>query len=398
MYIFLLILKIIGIIILSILGLLLVILAIVFFSPVSYSAKLEAADEICADGLVTYLHFIRAKATLRGTDFRLRVTLFKKELFSIGDDEDSKDEPMAPEASNSNKLNSKNDEALKNEEKPSKKEKADEPDVKDKAAYAEQKVKSDIAEKKVDLWADNIDELLDGEEAKTAHEISSSNLDENTNNKSINESATDEKSTDSYENSDSIKKSSKTSSLDDKADYEPKDKASETKKGLWDKISDLFEKLYGKLESLYHNLEEIWKIIEAGGKDVETFFKRKSTKFTIELLKTTLVKLGRHVKPQNLSGNLTVGMDDPAITGYICAVMGIIYDDYFETFEFTPDFTEKRLEGNANAKGRLLIGYITYLALNMYLKKQVRYCIKNIGVLKSSTLRRVDEIKSAVNL
>jgi hypothetical protein len=110
------------------------------------------------------------------------------------------------------------------------------------------------------------------------------------------------------------------------------------------------------------------------------------------------MKLGKHVKPQKLSGELTLGMEDPAITGYICAVMGIFYDDYLEAFEFTPDFTEKRLEGNARASGRLLIGYIIYLALNMYLKKQVRYCIKNIGILKSSMLGRIDEIKSAVNL
>jgi hypothetical protein len=110
------------------------------------------------------------------------------------------------------------------------------------------------------------------------------------------------------------------------------------------------------------------------------------------------MKLVKHVKPQKLSGELTLGMEDPAITGYICAVMGIFYDDYLEAFEFTPDFTEKKLEGNARASGRLLIGYIIYLALNMYLKKQVRYCIKNIGILKASMLGRIDEIKSAVNL
>jgi hypothetical protein len=359
MYIFLLILKIIGIIILSILGLLLVILAIVLFSPVRYKAKLEAADEICADGLVTYLHFIRANVTLRGTDFRLRVTLFKKELFSIGDDEDGDDENceadnQEPLVAKSTKPNSKKeekasnngdealkngdealkngdealkngdkalkngDEALKSGETTSKNKKADESDLNDKATYAEQKVKADNTSKKGDLWAD--------------------------------------------------------------------------------KIRDLAEKLYGKLEALYHKLEEAWKIIEAGGKDVETFFKRKSTKFTLELLKTTLMKLVKHVKPQKLSGELTLGMEDPAITGYICAVMGIFYDDYLEAFEFTPDFTEKKLEGNARASGRLLIGYIIYLALNMYLKKQVRYCIKNIGILKSSTLGRIDEIKSAVNL
>lgn len=173
------------------------------------------------------------------------------------------------------------------------------------------------------------------------------------------------------------------------ASEESSEKDSEPKKKLTEKISDLIDKVTEKAEFVLSQKDE-------EEKDISTFFKRKTTKSSLELIKNTVIKLLLHIRPRKLTGDLELGLADPATTGYITAVMSVLYTFTEDNFEFTPVFDEEKINGHVKLKGHILLGYVVFLGLNAYLRKSFRRFIKNSMALKDSALERVDNVKENV--
>ena len=155
----------------------------------------------------------------------------------------------------------------------------------------------------------------------------------------------------------------------------------------------LTEKIKEKAVSIYDKLIRAANEAEGEKKDVDLFLKRKTTKKSIELIKSTLIKLLLHIRPRRMEGELMLGMSDPATTGYITAIMSLICTCTEESFEFTPSFEEEIIRGRIKAKGHIVLGYIVLLALNAIIRKSFRRFIKNSMAQKDGAFNRVDKIK-----
>ena len=84
----------------------------------------------------------------------------------------------------------------------------------------------------------------------------------------------------------------------------------------------------------------------------------------------------RHVLPRKLEVFGIVGTGDPASTGQIMAVQGMLYPWHKGNIRLEPDFEEKHIEGEFHLKGRIRLGTLGFCGLRILLNKNVRRLIR----------------------
>lgn len=93
---------------------------------------------------------------------------------------------------------------------------------------------------------------------------------------------------------------------------------------------------------------------------------------TLALVKRELWNLLRHIAPTTLTGSLVIGMDDPAATGQIIAIVSMFYPIYGDNVSITPDFDEKCLRGSLYLKGRIRAITLIRIAWRVYFNKDMK--------------------------
>lgn len=93
---------------------------------------------------------------------------------------------------------------------------------------------------------------------------------------------------------------------------------------------------------------------------------------SIALVKRELGRLLRHIAPTRLTGSLTLGMEDPAATGQIVAILSMFYPIYGNNVSITPDFDEKCIRGSLYLKGRIRVFTLIRIAWRVYFNKDVK--------------------------
>lgn len=326
------ILMIIGILLLVILGLVLLVLAVVLLSPVRYKA------EACADGnavkvnaAVRWMLFVKVLFSFENKEIKYSVRLFGRQFFPKPP---KPPEERKPEEAVKQSEIRKPEEAVKQSEIPK---------------PAEALKLSETPQQP--SGSPELSGVREREEESEAAEA---------------------------------RKSSETAEKAEHNESQTENASSETpKKSFAEKLEKLLAKLHSVLE-----------ICESEKNEVERFLKRKSTKYTLNILKRDLLRLLGHIRPRRLEGNVEFGFDDPAYTGYTLAALSMFYGIYCENLEVTPDFTEKVLKGRLSCSGRIVLGYVGYIGLDIYLRKQVRLFVKNVIGLKDTTLDNMEEIKN----
>ncbi len=93
---------------------------------------------------------------------------------------------------------------------------------------------------------------------------------------------------------------------------------------------------------------------------------------TIALVKRELGNLLRHICPTSLSGQLRIGTDDPASTGQIAAIAGMLYPLYGNNVNITPVFDGKCFEGSLLLKGRIRVITLLRIGWRVYFNKDMK--------------------------
>ena len=75
--------------------------------------------------------------------------------------------------------------------------------------------------------------------------------------------------------------------------------------------------------------------------------------------------LFQHIRPRKIKGNIRFGFENPANTGEVLGILGIIYPVLPRKLTIIPDFNQSVLEGSLEARGRVygiffLIRYFLY--------------------------------------
>lgn len=373
MGIFLLILKIIGIILLVVILLVLLILAALLFAPFRY--EIEADGD--KDGPKVHA-LVTVRWLLRIVSFRF---VFKKEddpekdesgyilrVFGIrvkntvgkpGKDED-KEEAEEKTESGEAKEEAASGSAGK-EEKPAEDETAVTLEDKDDADEAGQKPKEPEAEISQEKPKEESGTADSGSEAEGQEEETSSEASSET------DSGTETESDDSED--------------------KPKGK-------LKDKISGLVEKVQQKAESLLDSFEALFILLKKKKGLLAKYIRKKSTKEAIKTAWKTLLWVLKHIKPKKYRGSLTFGMEDPALTGEICAAISPWYPLISDTVSVTPVFENRLVAGgDVYLKGRIRLWGFVIRALKLYRDRNIRKVIKEAEQVKEKIVKTPDEVK-----
>ena len=90
-----------------------------------------------------------------------------------------------------------------------------------------------------------------------------------------------------------------------------------------------------------------------------------------------IIKVLKHIVPQEFRVRLSYGFDNPANTGILCGFIAL-FSAYFSGYDIylNPIFDQEILEGELFLKGRLFSFVITYYILQLVLSKTFRKTIK----------------------
>lgn len=98
----------------------------------------------------------------------------------------------------------------------------------------------------------------------------------------------------------------------------------------------------------------------------------KENKEAFDFIKKTLRKLIKHIAPKKVRADMVIGLDDPAATGMLFGVLGIFISFVEGEYNLSPDFNEKRLDGRAYAKGRIMSVIVIYHLIRVFTNSDIK--------------------------
>ena len=381
------ILKILGIIIAVVVGLLLLIVLLVGFVPVRYKAsvkypeegtlnedvisrrkrdalmnKIKGSDEkeesgeeeeeekkpllIKANAVVSWLlHIVHVTVDVDSSGMVMNARLFG--LFKIY----STDPEFVKKKEEKKKK--KEEKRRKKEEKQKQKEAAKKKDEKDS-----EKEESSKENKDEKLIAASSDDKQDKDTADTSEEKDT------------------EKDTDKANSGPYDTEENKADDKDDELDIDDDEEDEESAKykgikGKFRKIKDKFISIKDKI--IHLNKKKDYLLDMKDNERVRNGVSYAKDKFLLIL---------KRILPKKLNGYVAFGMDDPATTGKILGTVSGFFPIWGEHITLVPDFENKRLEVDADLKGRIMLGMLVIPALKVWFNKDIKYIRKKVAKFK----------------
>ncbi|MCR5530340.1 MAG: hypothetical protein K6F26_00635 [Lachnospiraceae bacterium] len=367
MHIFLLILKIIGIVLLCVIGLVLLILAALLFAPFRYEVSAEGDK----NGPTAHAD-VKVRWLLRIVSFRLLYDLpgtskYVVRVFGI------------PVKKSDGK---KEEEEKKDEEGESKPEESAE----DKKEEAKPESESTEASESAKPEAVSADPSVTVEAEKPETETAEADTSE----------TAEESKEDSKEESKEDSDSGHTEETVDGEHSEelPQELAEALEGKKKSKIREKIDKLKEKTESLLDSLEAMFALFMKKKGLLEKYVNKKSTKKAIKMVFVNGLWVLKHICPKKYHGNVEFGMDDPAMTGDICAAISPWYPIIADYLKITPNFEPGLgVSGDIFLKGRIRLWGILIRALKVYRNKNVRKVLRDAEKVKETITKTPDEVK-----
>lgn len=172
---------------------------------------------------------------------------------------------------------------------------------------------------------------------------------------------------------------------------------SEDEKKLRTKIADLILNIVGKIKTavgklirIIHNFlgipKRILKKIQSLALTIRNFCDKINwwkefldhprTRAALSFLWKNAKKLIYHVLPTRITGKITFGNEDPAVTGMVLAVLGMSIPFHKNKIEVAPLFDDENvLEGEIMLKGRIYGIVVLKTAAELYFNKNIKYVI-----------------------
>lgn len=350
LHILLTILKWIGILILCVLGLVLLLILTVLFVPVRYRLRGNMHGEIHVRGSISWLlHILHVSLRYDGDEPVIKFRIFGISL-SLG----------------SGNKRTRSHQNRKRKETESAKQQADD-------------VNAENAEEKSEEEAHTGKETDSTETAHTGSKTSAY-----TGNETSAEAANETDSADAE-----VQQIKALTGKKPEENGLPRENASEKKGGLFAKIKSFFRFLYTIPQKIRVLLQKIKVTLQAArqayrsAKDKVTYicsrishmwnwWQHPDTNKAVVHIKKELRYLWKHAKPRKYAVSLVVGTGDPASTGELLGVLGIVYAWTEGRLQVTPDFAEKRLEADFYMKGRIFGYQLIGIAIRLFLDEHIR--------------------------
>lgn len=138
------------------------------------------------------------------------------------------------------------------------------------------------------------------------------------------------------------------------------------------RILDFFANITENINRLVEKKNEIVEKIT----EVRTFLQKSATKQAWKDVTRYLRKLWKHIEPRRFHGMIHFGMEDPSTTGQVLGAVSLLVPWYRDHIVIAPDFEQQILEGQLYAKGRVQLGCILILALQVILNRNLMNTIQ----------------------
>ncbi len=348
-----LILKIIGIVLLSLIGLILLLAAIILFVPIRYRLDLNAESKDDYSGLVKVtwlLHAISVRVTLKApveTDVGVRVFGFR-----VGkkkkDKSDEEQENEQNDSGTGNNSNGKTDGEAVNE--------------------ANGTESDDMKP------AEETGEFSDGTAGETGETPAKPDEESDGREDGSDGNETDEDSVEQAENTGD-------SDSSDDASGKPKKKLSETLKGLKDTAGCMLE-LFSRKKNLAID-----------------YFKKETTSYALKKVWKALKSILRSIAPRKGDLQLEFGIGDSEKTALIFVLIANLYPWYTPYITLIPNVEEQELviRGNGFIKGKIRLFGIVVRALRICFDKKIRKVWKEATHVKDVMMATPSEAKDILH-
>lgn len=150
-------------------------------------------------------------------------------------------------------------------------------------------------------------------------------------------------------------------------------------RAIWKIICGIFQKIKSFFENIQYTIRKFCdKIGSISGKIAyyRDILEGEPFKRAFSLCKGELLTIGKSLKPDKFEAKLIVGLNDPAATGEVLAVCGMLYPLFGGHVEVAGDFENKRLEGCVFIKGKLRFFTFLRAALKIYFNRDIKKLIK----------------------
>ncbi len=134
---------------------------------------------------------------------------------------------------------------------------------------------------------------------------------------------------------------------------------------IWRKIADIIAHGHRAAEGLLDKL----RLVNRKREQLLRLYELPTTKTAISNSKGYILDLLSHLKPKKLEGDITLGMDNPAVTGQIFGVLGLLLPIYYDNIKLTAYFEGQMLKGDIHMRGGITIAYLLWLLLKIYRDK-----------------------------
>lgn len=150
-------------------------------------------------------------------------------------------------------------------------------------------------------------------------------------------------------------------------------------KGIPVKIKNIPAKIHGILSAVRANIQKFLELLRNLNKKKQTilaFIKDEKNKEAFRHTKGRLFQILFHVLPGKVTLKLHYGFEDPATTGMLTGMIFMFYPRSAERFQLTPDFEKRVLEGELTLKGRVQLIRVLWNLFSIYSHKECNRIIK----------------------
>lgn len=143
---------------------------------------------------------------------------------------------------------------------------------------------------------------------------------------------------------------------------------------VFGKISKTIRSIVEKIKAIPKKLKNIGSKIKKVNQWIQDEQNRSAVRFALGKVIGLLKKYG----PKHMKTDVTYGMEDPAATGQVLAVLSVLPFLYYDKVSIMPDFEAERfyIEGSWDIKGRIQVIHLLKAAIQIWRNPDVKHFIK----------------------
>ena len=145
---------------------------------------------------------------------------------------------------------------------------------------------------------------------------------------------------------------------------------------VFGKISKTIRSIVEKIKAIPQKFKNIGSKIKKVNQWIQDEQNRSAVRFVLGAVIGLLKKYG----PKHMKADVAYGMEDPAATGQVLAVLSVLPFLYYDKVSIMPDFEAERfyIEGSWDIRGRIQVIHLLKAAIQIWRNPDVKHFIKQL--------------------